>query len=301
MDKAFFETWLKRKANFKGICFLCGINLTKKTATKEHVFPKWLHRKFGLRNLNVFLVNRTTIPYRKLTVPCCKNCNGKHLSKLENVIKLQADLGYESFIRNVSKLEVYQWCLSIFYKMLLYETFLKANIREPNGRRLVTEQQFSLLELNHLMLRSIDKEIIFDNFFPGSIFICNTMTVENINHNFYYTDNVVQQLFCIRMNDIGIIAVLNDGNAQMSVGGDAEYKPYLEKKINPAELKYFYTKCLYRQSLFNDPYQYYLKDKKNDSVKIQMILKEGVKPEEIYQSYNDDAFNFLWKMHSKRY
>jgi len=87
----------------------------------------------------------------------------------------------------------------------------------------------------------------------------------------------------------------------MAVGGNTEYKPYFEKMLNAAEFKYFYTKCLYRQRLFNDPYQYYFSDKKSDSVKIQMLLKEGVKPEEIYQPYNEDAFNFLWNVNSKRY
>jgi hypothetical protein len=34
----------------------------------EYVFPKWLQLEFGLTKKRIQLLNRTTIPYRKLTV-----------------------------------------------------------------------------------------------------------------------------------------------------------------------------------------------------------------------------------------
>ena len=300
MNKAFFEIWLKRKANFKNICFLCGTTLTKKILTKEHVFPKWLQRKFELRNLTLTLPNRTTIPYRKMTVPCCKNCNGIYLSKLENLIKSQVDLGYKSFIKKVSELEIYQWCLLIFYKILVYETFLKANLRDTGGKRMITEKQFKLLELNHLMLRSIDKEIIFENFFPGSVFVCELETYEDFPR-FYYSDDTIFQCFTIRMDDIGIVVVLNDAKAQMKMGGEKDYKPYLNQKISPKDLKRLYTVCHYRQFLFNDPYFYHLKDKTETSVKISLHLKEGVLANKIYKPFNHKYFEMIWNNKFSKY
>lgn len=72
--------------NKKKACFLCGE--TDKNLTKEHIFPKWLLKKYNLYDKKIkILLNETTISYRNLTIPCCLDCNGKYLSIIEDKMK----------------------------------------------------------------------------------------------------------------------------------------------------------------------------------------------------------------------
>ena len=72
----------ERKVRFgQHTCFLCSTPLRSKNRTDEHVFPKWLQNRFNLWNQRLDLINLTDIPYRNLTIPCCKTCNGVHLSR----------------------------------------------------------------------------------------------------------------------------------------------------------------------------------------------------------------------------
>src|SRR4051812_45829919 len=64
-------------------CFLCGTSLAAERATDEHVFPKWMQECFALWDQKLTLLNRTTIPYRQVTIPCCGACNSEHLGKVE--------------------------------------------------------------------------------------------------------------------------------------------------------------------------------------------------------------------------
>lgn len=213
----FFEEWHKRKSNFDSICFLCGTPLTKSNKSKEHIFPKWLLAKFNLWDLKISLLNKTNFTYRNAIVPCCKTCNNEYLSELENEIRNGLEKGYDYFSQKIDKLRIYQWCLCIFYKILLKETFLKADLKKPDSPKIVSERQFGLLSLNHLMLRSIDKEVKMKNFFPGSIVIVKTEIPDDENSRFDYLDNAVYQTLCIRMNDIGIVIVFNDAENHLGL------------------------------------------------------------------------------------
>ena len=63
-------------------CFVCG----KTADTVEHLFPKWLQRKFNLWDESLIIPNKTSITYKALTVPCCKKCNNEVFSELERKI-----------------------------------------------------------------------------------------------------------------------------------------------------------------------------------------------------------------------
>jgi hypothetical protein len=51
-------------------CFLCGSHLGE-ARTQEHIFPKWLQRRYDLLDQRIDLLNGTGIPYRQMKVPCC--------------------------------------------------------------------------------------------------------------------------------------------------------------------------------------------------------------------------------------
>jgi hypothetical protein len=73
-------------------CFLCGS--TSGEVTQEHVFPKWLQRRFNLWTQRIGLLNDSLIQYRQLTIPCCSRCNNEDLSRLEVGVAAAVDGGY---------------------------------------------------------------------------------------------------------------------------------------------------------------------------------------------------------------
>ena len=59
------------KANFpfKNNCFLCNCELNEKNRSKEHVFPKWVIKKFELNKYSIKVTNNSTVKYSQLLVP----------------------------------------------------------------------------------------------------------------------------------------------------------------------------------------------------------------------------------------
>lgn len=256
METPSFDDWFKREANNVNICFLCGIQLNDANRTKEHIFPKWILQKFDLWNDPLKLLNDSYYNYRSATIPCCQVCNNNSLSNLEKEIQSGIDKGYEYFIKNVSEISIYKWCQLIFYKILYKEHFLKEDIKSNSSKKIVSEQQFEFLKLNHLLLRNIDRNILFTNFFPGSIFICKLKTSQSdLRLNFDYMDSVPEQCFAIRMNDIGLIVILADSGLQKLLKSN-EYNQYLSRVLAPIQFRNLFAKCLYQQMLFRDPFEF---------------------------------------------
>jgi hypothetical protein len=80
-------------------CFLCGKELNDENKSEEHIFPKWIQRRHNLWNQKLILFNNTSISYKNLLIPCCKECNGKYLSALENKIRRACENGFDAFIK----------------------------------------------------------------------------------------------------------------------------------------------------------------------------------------------------------
>lgn len=64
-------------------CFVCG----DFADSDEHIIPKWIQRRYDLWNQKIRLPNDTTIAYRQLKIPCCKDCNNNVLSRLETRVQ----------------------------------------------------------------------------------------------------------------------------------------------------------------------------------------------------------------------
>ncbi|KQR65349.1 hypothetical protein [Pedobacter sp. Leaf176] len=269
-----FEKWFERQYASMELCFLCGKTLTKDNSTKEHIFPQWILNKFDLWDKSITLLNGIRYDYKRSIIPCCNVCNNEHLSKLESIIKNGVEKGYQFFKENVPLIAIYQWCQLIFYKWLYKETFFKENVKDPHSEKIVRKENFESMSLNHLLLRSIDKRIKFENFFPGSIFICHLKTGQNASDNFDYLDAVPEQCIMLRLGEIGIVVMLADSEIQKYVFAD-QYRVYLSNILAPIQLKNLFIQCMYRQHLFNDPYSFELKDITDDSLTISQIPKEN--------------------------
>jgi hypothetical protein len=283
-----FESWFKREYASDKLCFLCGTELENGKFSKEHIFPQWVLNKFQLWDKSIRLLNDVRYAYRSSVVPCCNNCNNDHLSKLESEIKDSMEKGYHYFKANVPPIRVYQWCLLLFYKWLYKETFFRSDLKNPVSERIVPKFNFEQMAMNHLLLRSIDKKITFDNFFPGSIFICHLKTSSDPKLNFDYFDDVPSQCLAIRLNDIGIIVMLADSGLQKILYGYL-YQDILSHQLAPIQFRNLFVKCTYTQNLFSDPFQFALEDVTENSLTLKRIPKEGFSGN-VYSEWNDEEY-----------
>lgn len=269
-----FETWIILHPLSHDNCFLCGDYLTVNKKTIEHVFPKWLQRDFELENQPLALLNKTWIFYRQIQIPCCKRCNGTFLSQLENDISTGVRAGYDNFMKTVSKLRIFQWLQCLLYKILYKEVKLANDRSNSNSQTILLPYDLASLRLSHLFLRSIDKQVIFKNFFPVSIYIVRTKILPDRQLNFDYIDATPEHCIGIRMNDIGIIGILRDGSLHETLLKPQFLHKILDKTFNPIQFRNLFAKCLYPQTFFNDPFEYHITVSGKDTVEIHAHLKQ---------------------------
>ncbi|MDW7755766.1 MAG: hypothetical protein SCH68_11445 [Brevefilum sp.] len=188
-------------------CFLCGKNILDKYSL-EHVFPRWLQRKFDLWNQEINLLNKSSIQYRYLQVPCCQTCNNKYLSKIETIVHNGVNDGFDSF-RNIEEPIIFQWIGKIFYSLLYKELTLLFNRSDPSYGNINTDEYVESFNGLHSLLQSSRYPTKFELHFPWSIFIFKLKPFCN-NQAFDFSDDSDRGAVKIRMNDIGIIACLMD-------------------------------------------------------------------------------------------
>lgn len=113
-------------------CFLCDGKLQADTQSNEHAIPKWMQSDFELWNNKFSFHNATTIPFRQLRLPCCRECNGQYLSQVEQ--DFQRGLYHTARpIRDVCERTIALWCAKELYATLWKERSLPAERRNPSA------------------------------------------------------------------------------------------------------------------------------------------------------------------------
>ena len=273
-------------------CFLCGHELGKKKTT-EHVFPKWLQQTFNLTNQEIHLLNRTTIQYRKLTIPCCQSCNTIYLALVEETVKKYYQKGFSEF-KKIDKLLVFQWIAKIFYGLLFKELSLRIERSDPTQGFITDPEFLSELRTLHTFLQSVRMPFEFSGFYPWSIFIVETRSYGD-ERDFDYHDEIFTLAFSIRMGEIGIIACLEDNGAQEELFSD-----YFEKfkgiKLDPIQFDELVAKVIYKRHLMNRVPKYItiLHKKEGDKVMIAAMPLQGLSTSPIFDEWNQrDYATFL--------
>jgi hypothetical protein len=226
-------------------CFLCSTLLNEDNKTEEHVFPKWLQKKFNLWDQELGLVNRTYLKYRDLKIPCCKECNNNLLSGLEIEIKNSVDQGYERFIL-LDEFKIFRWISKIFLGIIYKELFLHLDRKNPDSGTIMDEELLKKYRILHLWSQ-LD---IQDNkeFCPGSIFIFRSQKPTEINKQFDLIDDALNGVICIRMADIFLVAdFLENGIHKKSMGGFLD--KYKTISLHPDQCRELGARIIYKASL----------------------------------------------------
>lgn len=190
------------KINFN--CFLCG-SATK--TTQEHVFPKWLQNRFNLWNEFVVLKNGTRIRYKDLKIPCCSDCNTKHLSRIEGIISAITEAGLLDELRANADM-LFIWLYKIMYGINYKELFLANDRRDVNSHPIVTLESHGSRRSYNMFLMHARNELSFDGFVPYSLFV---FQLSDSSKEIYFFASEPYKLFATAIiGNLGIVISFQD-------------------------------------------------------------------------------------------
>jgi hypothetical protein len=232
-------------------CFLCGDEAIGPKRTREHVFPKWLLRRHSIWDARMTLLNGSLIPYSQLTVTCCKECNGTHLSQLESEVA-QAFAGGPDGVRSLPEDRLYLWLAKFYYGLVFRELTLALDQRSKAGDTIVTDEILRNYAIQHLLLRQVLGRVVC-NANPGSIFIFDALDSTDSAATFDYFDAFDGPFVCLRSGPTFVVAFLQDFGALEGHG--VENSPWIAAArsvaLHPLQcievMAFFYTILKLRQ------------------------------------------------------
>lgn len=274
-------------------CFVCDELLTQGNSTEEHIYPKWLQGKFNLYNQKISLLNGTFINYRNLKVPCCKSCNQKMSKAIEKPMERAVNGGYEEII-SLNRKIVFQWLNKLSYGMLYKETMLLREQRNKESGTIVPQELLNELHMKYIFLISIIKNTdYFDD--PFSLLIFKLKPDEKTPY--WGFDSFFTPVFCMRMNNIGIIAHLQDNQFNEDFFMEhKKMKDLLQTELHTMQFCEVCARFFYKSSLFiRNPGYIMVMDNDN---KPKQIISQGISGLG-YNEWNQEEYAkvllFFWK------
>ncbi len=243
----FYQPFSNMKFDFEH-CFLCGEKLNNENRTMEHIFPKWLQHKHELWNQKIRLTNGKNLYYRKLTIPCCKACNGGPMSRMEETVKKAFEKGYDEFEKLDDEI-IFKWLTKIYYGMIFKNLSLKVDVRDRNSITIVTPKLLERYKMVHELLQSIRHNVNYEGKF-FSLFKFKVHNDANGNHEqeFHFSDDLNDYVLSLRSGDIGlIICIGDDGIVRESF--DKFVASYNEVTLHTIQYLEMVGRVFYRRSL----------------------------------------------------
>jgi hypothetical protein len=183
-------------------------------------------------------------------IPCCTTCNVTYLGALERRVESAVRGGYREF-RRLPRAVMFQWLTKVFFQILYLEMRLAVDVKDPTRGTILTPEFVDDFRLEHLLLNAVRIPVHVSAPQPWSIFVVPAQTSSDNRKNFDFIDNVPNQVVAIRMNDIAVIAVLMDANAQGHF-----MKTYFDKlarrlRLHPIQFRELAAKAIYKRHTMN--------------------------------------------------
>jgi hypothetical protein len=205
----------KRDICLGNCCFVCGAAPNSKPFNDEHVIPQWILRKYGLYNRNINISNGTGLRYRQNVVPCCADCNGLLNTKLEQPMQELMLNGFKAFHDRIGQnsdtyFTVFLWlCLTVF-KSHYRDRLLRLN-RDLRAEDTKIGSLYTWEELHHMhtLARAVYSGTSIESSVLGSMALFEVKKTE-MEESFDFSCQYPAQVALIRIEDIAVVAVLND-------------------------------------------------------------------------------------------
>lgn len=252
---------LKPESIVSGRCFLCG---GPPTAGKgEHVFPRWLQKRFDLWDQKLTLLNGTRIPYREIRVPACVDCNSRVLGKTETYVSGLRGSTVSKWSHSHS-FEVGRWLSKILIGILVKEASLLHDRSSPELGVIFPPEEIAELILLHLLVQSWRKTIRFQSLHTVHPFTLYVYEIEKDHDfaDFNLSTNLLGKSLCMRFGDLGF-AFVADGGLQHEMG---EFGPYDLgfQKLHPVQFDELAARVHYK-SVLRDATHFYVHSENPES------------------------------------
>jgi len=268
-------------------CFLCGEELDNENCSEEHIYPKWLQRKFNLWNKTIDLLNGTKIQYKDLKIPCCRKCNGILSDMIEMPISEAVDAGFATFIMLDEK-TIFQWLNKLAYGMLFKELSLKSDRSDPQSPSIYNEEYLKEHKMQFLFLQSIIYNSVFFNN-PWSILIFKINPEQE--EKYWAYENPFSKFFAIRLNDIGVIANLMDNGCLKDSFMQFEHmKELFNNDLHPIQFAELCAKLHYKTYLLNKTPYYTIAFHKNYG--LQHIISHDISGSVVFSEWNQEEYAY---------
>lgn len=279
----------------KSVCFFCGTKLTKTNRSDEHVIPTWLQSRFDLWDQQIILLNGTVIPYRQLTIPCCKICNTTYLSHIENAVKTTLDGGAPA-LRAMNQIDLFVWLSKIMYGLLYREHLLDFDRKKPLKGRLVRRTFLQRIHTLFLFMQAARVQVEFADFSPASIFVFDTQVPIDKRVQFDFTDSPLFLTVACRLGSVGIIAVLLDGGTHKALF-EKSLARFYNIPLHPLQFRELTARVFYKASLFNRNPKYITVESKGGLL-VHMMPIQGLSTKPIYDVWDMERYAKLLSHHT---
>ena len=264
-------------------CFVCGANPNEKPFNDEHVIPKWLLRECGLSKAAITLPNGKAYPYARYKVPCCVECNTELGLRVEIPISELFKSGYANFVKSIRDdadgdfalhTRLFHWLNLLFLKTHLKDRSLPFSLDQRVGTEKISElYDWPSLHHIHCISRLHSTKPVIDHRVLGSMFILPALNVEG-SDRFDYGDLHEAKTMLVRINDIAVIAVLDDSCGCWSSQPDFINK-WIKGPLGPIQLREILARTAYVNTLIQQRPKFY-SDIQHDDYCIGVQTPENV-------------------------
>jgi len=280
---------LESRSLDKKHCILCGIKLGAKNRSREHIFPKFLLRALNLWEQKLTLLNGTTLPYRRVVIPCCRRCNNQHIGRLDRTMAQKMRAGYTKF-KNINEPLMFQWLSRILYSILYLELITP---RDPrfSRRKILKKDFFRTLETAFLFLSSVRVKTHFHKPFPWSLFIFKTQQSADVRRNFDFADNPLSLTIALRANDIGVVAALQDNGAVKALGeGALGIRDTKKLALHPIQFSEVTARIFYAAGLINRVPKYMTVSSPDGKMNVVALPLQGLSSTPVFNAWRDEEY-----------
>jgi hypothetical protein len=270
-------------------CFLCGLQLDVSNRSDEHVFPQWLLRRFDLHNRQLNLLNGTGIPYRQLTIPCCRTCNNNHLSVIEQEVR--SVIEGRNPLEKLDEKTLYLWTSKILYGLLYREVLLPLDRASRSAGSIVSVEEMRRYGVLHVFLQAARLKIDFQCRhapFPASVFAFKVQEPKTLAAQFDFKDNIQFPALYMRLGSVGILAAF-DAGAQAYEWGEL-YRKYRRYRLHPLQLEELGAAMFCKASLFDRVPKLIVSGDKHGGYQITVMPLAGLSTKPVFQEWNGAVF-----------
>jgi hypothetical protein len=258
-------------------CFLCGTALSVSNRTDEHVFPKWMQRRFNLWNQELTLLNGTPIRYRSLTIPCCESCNTYWLSQVEEKVAAAFEAGHEAVAR-FDRTLLALWIWKLYYGLHFKQIALPVDRQQPAGPAIVSTGYLGRFAEVHHTLQAMRQKVRFQRV-PGSVFVYEAQVPDRPEYQFDYRDSRLTAFLALRAADTIVMASF-DWEAMASVLVDSARLDVAARiALHPVQFTEVAAHGSYISAKFNRTFAYLVSPEgDHDVIEPVMVLRPGESP-----------------------